>query len=278
LEGTLLMIWHPFETFFQRRREYNVDVDVEDKGTFRVAELALPDQRVLTTNWSKEGPEEAIYQSNYAQFCDKSNSPDVPDIITHDFCAPAETWINPDSTFVWSPTPLTKLELQEVTVSCWRDMVIPEDNKIFMVVWEAITAPCPVFSGSRTPFGVPGDPTWAAVYPPARYGNQEVTVYVKFDLTDPQNPVPLFKASVFSYDKVSTMRQKAREVRYAEASAGFWEMSCWFPYKERKIDITLRSSMNERIECFLEDGVPLSAGASGLPATASAVMHSYYEW
>lgn len=265
----------PFSDFFQMRRDCFGTVTVQDNGTFYIAETILADGRAIFTNIGKDTSDGNYFEQHYLPRCNKTVFPDVLDLITHDYSS--NTWVSSDSCFSWLPSPGKVIELQEVKTCCWRDLNFA-GNSITMVVWEGITQPCPDYSFTgKTDYN--SDGSWATVWPPPYYAGQEVSVFVKFgELLGTQ--VPLYKATQFVYAHPRTIRQKARVVRDHLVSEYplIYESEAWYPYKERKVRIALRSSMKERIECFLNNATPLNNESSGVPSTAAAVFHSYDEW
>lgn len=269
------MLYVPFSNFFQMRRDTFATVTAEDKGTFYTAQAVLPDGRTILTNIGKGTADGNYFEQYYLSKCNSVVQPDVLDLITHDFSS--NTWVNPDSCFTWLPSPNKVIELQEVKTSCWRDLDFGQ-NTIVMAIWEGITQECPEYSFTgKTAYN--SDNTWAGVWPPPYYAGQEVSVYIKYGEILGQQ-IPLYKVTEFVYQHPRRIRQKARLVTNHTVSEDplIYETEAWYPYKERKVRIALRDSMNERVECFLSSATPLSNGASEIPSTAAAVFHSYDEW
>jgi hypothetical protein len=189
------------------------------------------------------------------------------DIIwTHDFCNNSFWSATDNSLYIIQPENQSVLELHEPLLVCDKNMGF-NGNEILNVIWMSLTAPCPERSGGlRTEYNthpfVPGESGWIERQRP--WNGQEVTQFVFLN----DAGVPQYLAIEFKYSSLNDLIFKSDPKEFGH------RLRCAYYYRK---PTKLRSSKNERIECWLSEHQPLTSPNS-IEARAVFQAVSYAEF
>ena len=191
-----------------------------------------------------EGAEDIAHFEQYVKpHCDKPDMPRGTPIESHSFSNKAD-WINQnESIYNFYP-----LEGQEFLINDFygvgdNNAVFGENETFNFVVWQSLTAPCPVFNNAKTPFNDGFDPAtftgWiSADDRPGQKGKHYAYLI---------GGVPQYAVVHFEFGSLEELKTRAPD-KFIDTTDHTAQI--FFPYKENDTLLFLRSSMNERIEVF----------------------------
>lgn len=180
-------------------------------------------------------------------------------IWTHDYTSSA-SWPDTDNSLYSIPAPTDKrLDMHSATVVCDAEMSFGTGT-IYMVIWQGLNAPCPELGANRTPFNdVAFNPGVSAgwIQQQKPWGGQEVATYIYLSIAG----VPQYACVAFAYDSIDDIVTKSNFKQFGN------RLLTQFEFIE---PVVLRSSMNERIECYIDNDTAITS-PNGIPA--KAVFH-----
>ena len=239
-------------------------ISIEDNGAVYEAEV-LDEQDVQD------------FETNRKQFCHKVDKPIGKLIKTHDF-SDNSTWQNgQDSTksiYAILPDPGKEFKIIKLKGKVDKNIAFAQGQSFVLNIWEGITAACPAFSSDKTPFGTPlYDPQnqvytgWYKAYP-SGLDVQEVEVWVYFE-----SNIPKYKVTNFKFKSIDDFKDKGD---FVESSSS---LRINYEYINYGIYLTLRSSMNERMEMYTSDDNEITRPAGSIiKSSIAAVVSEYDEW
>lgn len=217
----------------------------------------------------------ASFESSVKPFCNKLDIPASKIIRTHDF-SDNTSWQNGTNNSIYCIAPESGKDVivSEIKGKTHKDLTFGTGQEFELVIWQGITAACPTYNNEKTSYGSPlynpgqGVLTgWYKAYPSAN-DEQEVGVFVYFD-----NNVPQYMVTEFCFYSLDDFKDKA-EYREDGDSLRFK-----YPFVDYGVFVNLRSSMNERIELFVNDDNEITRPeGSNIKSTVAAVILEYNEF
>lgn len=194
------------------------------------------------------------FESTKKQYCGKMNYPKSLELRSHDF-ANETSWNNPsDSSYITDLENGFVFRLKRILLTTDKDSEIANNSNIKMCIWTGINGACPNKGISRTPYGASSEPPvlvgqnvqsgWLEIAPTYQAFKQHI-YFLDF--------IPQYIVTEFTYPTIEDLSVQAEQTVYNNT------MKLEFPYMKNGIrDILLRTSMNERIELFIDSDTKLN--------------------
>jgi hypothetical protein len=221
-----------------------------------------------------EGADATDFETYRQPYCNKINWATPDQVNSHNFCDDTD-WIEaPSSLYMFAPTAGKRARLKQINGILDAGIDLSDTKYLQMTSWFSIdgTTPCPTFvPGTPTPFGTPAFNPGGGVYTgwiSQQYdAKQDYTTWIHLT-----SGVPDYGLRHYVWNSPTELKLRAQN--YVVTATAF---NLFYSFFGTNDFFELRSSLNERLETWIEGDVALDSPNS-VGAFFAVYFSLYDEW
>lgn len=282
-----MQVSHSYNHFFILRRDLEIKDSISpvvyyESGGENIAIISMVDN-VGTIHITKTTTQQEYdsFISTKSANCHKVLFPTPAQIKSHNFCD-TSTWNDPlKSIYCFQPDTGYQARLIKISGICDYGIDIGQSKRLFLSSWFSYdgTTPCPTYTpGTPTSFGTPlfdpGNNVFSGWYLQPGDANQDYVTWLYLNVGQ-----PTYAVRVYTWKSLNDLKTRASDFKYIKTDdfSANKEVDFSYDFFRNNDYYCLRSSLNERLEAWVETDTPFS-NTHNVGAVFTTYFSLYKEW